>query len=154
LEFTTTLQSRLGSVMDTFENHIKDQRQHHASKALQRTIPVHQLNLTNTQITETWESAKEVTHDLKSLLGQLEGIVDALRSPTPPMSYSPPPHCDFLEPPAYKRLCSRTNPKDVPTALTDLKNLTRENVQANALLLEAQRTSTRIKKAILDAKLT
>jgi hypothetical protein len=42
----------------------------------------------------------------------------------------------------------------VPTDLTDLINLTRENVQANALLLEAQRTSTRIKKAILDAKLT
>jgi hypothetical protein len=90
LEFTTTHQSRLGSVMDTIENYIKDQRQYHAAKALQRTILVHQLNLTNTQITGTWEGAKQVTHDLKSLLGQLEGIVDALLSPSPPMSYSPP----------------------------------------------------------------
>ena len=37
LEFTTTLQSRLGSVMDTFETHIEDHRHHQAAKALQRT---------------------------------------------------------------------------------------------------------------------
>jgi hypothetical protein len=68
LEFTTTLQSRLGSVMDTFETHIKDHRHHQAAKALQRTQTVQQVNLTNTQLTETWECAKDISHDLRTLL--------------------------------------------------------------------------------------
>jgi hypothetical protein len=133
--------------MDTFETYIKDKKQHHAAKALQRTVTVHQLILTNTQLSETWECAKEVTHDLRSLLKLLKGKVDALLSPTPPMSTSPPAEYDTLspQPPSYKRLYFRANHKDIPSALADLQRLTRENLQASRLLLEAQNNSVRIK---------
>jgi hypothetical protein len=68
LEFNTTLQSRLGVVLDTIEKHFKDQEQLNAAKAVHKTVAVHQLNSTSTRLTETWDCAKEITHDLSSLL--------------------------------------------------------------------------------------
>jgi hypothetical protein len=155
LEFTTTLQSRLGSIMDTFETHIKDQRHHQAAKALQRTETVQQLNLTNTQLTETWECAKDVSQELRTLLKQLEDIVDALLSPTPPMSTSPPSERDILtpQPSPYKRLCFEANHKDIPSALVDLQKLARENLQASRILLQSQNKSDSIHQTLLDANL-
>jgi hypothetical protein len=90
LEFNTTLQSRLGVILDTIEKHFKDQEQLNAAKAVNRTFAVHQLNMTNTHLTKTWDCAKEVTHDSISLLNQLEGIVDAILTPTPVKLTSPP----------------------------------------------------------------
>jgi hypothetical protein len=155
LETTTTLQSRLGSVMDTFETHIKDHRHHQAAKALQRTETVQQLNLTNTQLTRTWECAKDVSHDLITTLKQLEGIVDALLSPTPPMSTSPPYEDDILtpQPSSYKRSCFEANHKDIPSALVDLQRLTLENLLASRILLQAQNKSDSIHRTLLDANL-
>jgi capsule polysaccharide export protein KpsC/LpsZ len=57
LEFNTTLQSRLEVVLKTIEKHFKDSEHLNAAKAVHWTIAVHQLNLTNTHLTETWECA-------------------------------------------------------------------------------------------------
>jgi hypothetical protein len=155
LEFNTILQSRLRVVLDTIKKHFKDQEQLNAAKAVHRTVAVHQLNLTNTHLTKTWDCAKEITHDLSSLLNQLEGIVDAILTPTPVMLTSPPVDNDILSPQVspYKRL--RTHmPKELPSALVDVRRLTPENLLASRLLLEAQNASVRIKQTLLDANLT
>jgi hypothetical protein len=68
LELNTTLQSRLGVVVDTIEKLFKDKEQFNAAKAVHRTVGVHQLNSTSTRLTETWDCAKEITHDLSYLL--------------------------------------------------------------------------------------
>jgi hypothetical protein len=83
LEFNTKLQSRLEVILETVEKHFKDQEHLNADKALPRTVAVHQLNLTNAQVAETWGCASEVTHSFTSLLIQLERVVDAIQTPSP-----------------------------------------------------------------------
>jgi hypothetical protein len=95
LEFNTTLQSRLEVVLGAIQKHFKDQEQLNAAKGVQRTVAVYQLILTNTHLTETWECAKEISHNLSYLLNQLDGVVDAKQTPSPVMSTSPPVNIDI-----------------------------------------------------------
>jgi hypothetical protein len=66
-EFHTKLQSRLEGVLDTVEKHFSDHACLKSAKAVHRTVAVHELNLTNAQLTETYECAREITQDLRSL---------------------------------------------------------------------------------------
>jgi hypothetical protein len=121
LELNTKLQSRLEVVLETVENHFKDQEYLNVAKALQRTVVVHQLNSTNAQLSETVECARDVTHSLSFLLIQLERVVDATQTPSPVMLTSPPVNYDILSPRIlpYKRLRTRI-PNDLPSVELDV----------------------------------
>jgi hypothetical protein len=82
-EFHTILLSRLEGVLEANEKHFSDHARLDAAKAVHRTVAMHQLNLTNAQFTETYECARETTHDLRSLSIQLARVVDALHTPQP-----------------------------------------------------------------------
>ncbi len=142
--------------METVEKQFKDQEHLNAAKALRRTEAVHQLNSTNAQLTKTWEYAREVTHNLSSLLIQLEGVVDAIQTPSPVMltyTTSPPINYDILSPQIlpYKRLKTQI-PKDLPVLL-NVQKLTYDNLLAHKKLQDAQIVAERTRQALLNASL-
>jgi hypothetical protein len=82
--------------LETVEKHFRDQENLNAVKAVPRTVAVHQLNLTNAQLTETWGYAREITHSLSSLIIQLERVVYTPQTPSPVIVTSPPVNYDVL----------------------------------------------------------
>jgi hypothetical protein len=66
-EFHTKLQSRLEGVLETIEKHFSDQALLNASKAVHKTVALHQLNLTNAQLIETHKCANYIIQDVMSL---------------------------------------------------------------------------------------
>jgi hypothetical protein len=151
-EFHTKLQSRLEVVLKTGEKHFSDQAHLNADKAVPRTVALHQLILTNAQLTKTWECARDTTHSLSSLLMQPERVVDTLHTPSPVIVSSPPVIYDFSSPQhlPFKRLKTRF-PNDFPSVTLDVQRLTQENLLAQQKLLEVQYVSDRAEHALLDA---
>jgi hypothetical protein len=151
MEFNIKLQSHLKVVLETVEKHFRDQEHLNAAKAVPRTVAVHQLNLTNAQLTGTWGCAREITHSLSPLLIQLERVMDTLQTPSP-ILVSPPLNYDisshYVLP--FKRLKTRF-PNDLPSVTLDVQRLTQENLLAHQKLLEVQNVSDRTKQALLDA---
>jgi hypothetical protein len=151
-EFHTKLQSRLEVVLETVEKHFSDKAHLNAAEAVPRTVAVHQLNLTITQLTKTCEYAIETTHSLSSLLIQLERVVDTLHTPSPVIVTSSPVNYDISLPQVlpFKRLKTRF-PNNLPSVTLDEQRLTQENLLAHQKLLEIQYVSDRAKQALLDA---
>jgi hypothetical protein len=91
---------------------------------------------------------------LSSLLNQLEGVVDAVQTPSHVILTSPPVNIDILSPQIlpFKRL--RTHiPKDLPSVLLDVQKLTHGNLLAHKKMLEAQNVCVSTRQALLDANL-
>jgi hypothetical protein len=125
--------------LETIEKHFSDHARLNADKAVHRTVAVHQLNLANAKLTETYECARETSQNLRSLLTQLERVVDALHTPLPVVVTPSPVNYDISSPQVlpFKRLQSRF-PNNLPSVTLEVQRLTKENLLAQQKLLEIQ----------------
>jgi hypothetical protein len=121
IEVHNKLLSRLESVLETIETHLMDHARLDAAKAVHRTVAVQQLNLTNAQLTETYECARKTTHYLGSLSIQLERVVDSLHHPSPPVVTTSNVNPDTPSPQVlpFKRLRSRF-PDNLQTVIQEV----------------------------------
>jgi hypothetical protein len=108
--------------------------------------------LTNAQLTETYECARETTHNLGSLLIQLVRVVDTLHTPLPVMVTPSLVNYEIPSPQVlpFKLLQSRF-PNNLPSVTLEVQKLIQENLLAQQKLLEIQYVSDRAKQALLDA---
>jgi hypothetical protein len=97
------------------------------------------MNVTNAQLTETYECDRETTRDLRSLSIQLERVVDALHFSSPLVVPTLSVNYDISSTQVlpFKRLQSRF-PNNLPSVTLEVQRLTKENLLAQQKLLEIQ----------------
>jgi hypothetical protein len=143
------LLSRLESVLETIETHLKDHARLDAAKAVHRTVAVQQLNVTSAQLTETYECARETTHYLESLANQLERVVDSLHQSSPPVVTTPSVNFDNTSHQVlpFRRLRSRF-PDNLQTVMMEVQKVTKEDLFARRRLHEVTTESERIRMSL------
>jgi hypothetical protein len=131
MEVHNKLLSRLESVLETIETHLKDHARLNAAKAVHRIMAVQQWNLTIAQLTETYECARETTHHLGLLSIQVERVIDSLYHPSPPVVSTSLVNPDTPSPQflPFKRLRSRF-PNNLQTVIEEVQKLTKEDLFA------------------------